>query len=134
MLEKAKKENFIIKEKIFEENKSQVNKYQDIIVGKRGLATLILYELIMLFTSWVPGALGLFLRGRFYPLLLGKVGKGVVFGKNVVLRHPHKIFISDNVVVDDNCVLDAKGEENQGIFISNRVFIGRNTIECRAYW
>ena len=29
---------------------------------------------------------------------------------NVVLRHPHKIHIGDNVVIDDNCLLDAKGE------------------------
>ena len=33
-----------------------------------------------------------------------------VFGQNVALRHPHKIRIGDNVVIDDNCLLDAKGE------------------------
>jgi len=45
-----------------------------------------------------------------------------------VLRHPHKIHIGDDVVVDDNCLLDAKGDENQGIAIGSGVFIGRNTI------
>ena len=49
-------------------------------------------------------------------------------GQNVVLRHPHKIHIGDNVVVDDNCLLDAKGESNTGIRIGSRVFVGRNTI------
>ena len=35
---------------------------------------------------------------------------------------------ADNVVIDDNCLLDAKGETNRGIRIGNGVFIGRNTI------
>ena len=63
-----------------------------------------------------------------YPLLLGACGRNVVFGQNVVLRHPHKIRIGDNVVVDDNCLLDAKGEGNAGITLGRGVFIGRNTI------
>ena len=52
----------------------------------------------------------------------------MVFGQNVVLRHPHKIHIGSNVVIDDNCLLDAKGETNRGIRIGDGVFIGRNTI------
>ena len=52
----------------------------------------------------------------------------MVFGQHVVLRHPHKIRIGDNVVIDDNCLLDAKGESNDGITIGSGVFIGRNTI------
>jgi acetyltransferase-like isoleucine patch superfamily enzyme len=68
------------------------------------------------------------LRKTFYPSLLGRCGRNVVFGQNVVLRHPHKIHIGDNVVIDDNCLLDAKGSDNQGISIGSGVFIGRNTI------
>src|SRR5262249_25515951 len=33
-----------------------------------------------------------------------------------------------HVVIDDNCLVDAKGETNLGIRIGNGVFIGRNTI------
>jgi acetyltransferase-like isoleucine patch superfamily enzyme len=51
-----------------------------------------------------------------------------VFGQHVVLRHPHKIRIGDNVVIDDNCLLDAKGDDNRGIDIASGVFIGRNSI------
>ena len=46
----------------------------------------------------------------------------------MVLRHPHKIRIGDNVVIDDNCLLDAKGDTNRGITIGSGVFVGRNTI------
>ena len=52
----------------------------------------------MLLAQSVPGALGLALRKALYPLLLGACGRNVVFGQNVVLRHPHKIRIADNVV------------------------------------
>ena len=42
---------------------------------------------------------------------------------------PHKIRIGDNVVIDDNCLLDAKGDANSGHHASaDGVFIGRNTI------
>ena len=51
-----------------------------------------------------------------------------MFGVNVTLRHPHKIRIGDNVVIDDLCCLDAKGTDNKGITIGNGVFVGRNTI------
>ena len=76
----------------------------------------------------MPGALGLLLRSKLYPRLLGRCGRNVTFGANVVLRHPHKIFIGDNVVIDDNCCLDAKGSDNVGITIGSGVFVGRNTI------
>jgi acetyltransferase-like isoleucine patch superfamily enzyme len=79
-------------------------------------------------TAPVPGALGLWLRSRLYPLLLGECGRNVVFGQNVVLRHPHRIRIGSNVVIDDNCLLDAKGIDNDGIRIDDGVFVGRNTI------
>ncbi|QXD16203.1 acyltransferase [Rhodocaloribacter litoris] len=111
-----------------ETGRSRADRYRMLVVGQPGWGALIKYELVMLLSSWVPGVLGLFLRSRLYPLVLGHVGKGVVFGTGVVLRHPHKIVIGDNVVIDDNCLLDAKGATNQGISIGNGVFVGRNTI------
>lgn len=124
----AKQENFVIQRKIYDQNKTVAQRYSDLIIGKPGWLNLIRYELIILLCSWLPGALGLFLRSKLYPLLLGKVGRGCVFGTNVALRHPHKIRLGDNVIIDDNCVLDAKGESNEGIFIGSNVFVGRNTI------
>jgi acetyltransferase-like isoleucine patch superfamily enzyme len=99
-----------------------------LIVGRPGWGALIKHECIVLIAQGVPGALGLVLRKWLYPLLLGACGRNVVFGQNVVLRHPHKIHIGSNVVIDDNCLLDAKGESNRGIRTGNGVFVGRNTI------
>jgi acetyltransferase-like isoleucine patch superfamily enzyme len=103
-------------------------KYAALCVGRRGFGALLKYEFVNLFIAPVPGALGLALRRFFYRWILGKVGKGVVFGRNVVLRHPHKIEIGDNTFIDDNAVLDAKGEANAGIRIGANGLIGRNTI------
>ena len=114
-------------EELFAEGSAR-QKYARLVIGKPGLGSLIKYELIVTFTQWLPGAVGLAARKMFYPLLLGSCGRNVVFGQNVVLRHPHKIHIAENVVVDDNCLLDAKGESNRGIRIGSGVFIGRNSI------
>ena len=107
---------------------SKLHKYQVLVVGEKGIWNLIKYELVTLFSAWIPGALGLLLRSKLYPLLLGSTGRGVVFGSNVVLRHPGKLKLKNNIVIDDNSVLDAKGSDNQGIAIGDNVFVGRNTI------
>jgi acetyltransferase-like isoleucine patch superfamily enzyme len=115
-------------EQLFAPGKSSRQKYAELIVGRPGLGALLMYELIVMGAQARAGALGLALRKALYPLLLGACGRSVVFGQNVVLRHPHKIRIGSNVVIDDNCLLDAKGERNRGIAIGDGVFIGRNTI------
>jgi acetyltransferase-like isoleucine patch superfamily enzyme len=115
-------------QQLFDPRRSSREKYAALIVGRPGWGALLHYELVQLLAQWVPGALGLALRQRLYPSLLGACGRGVVFGQGVVLRHPHKIRLGDNVVVDDHCLLDAKGDANHGIGIGRDVFIGRNTI------
>ena len=105
-----------------------MRRYADLVVGRPGLWSLVKYEVIVTAFSWLPGGLGLFLRSRLYPLLLGRTGRNVTFGVNVVLRQPHKIRIGRDVVVDDGCCLDAKGTDNEGITLGDGVFIGRNTI------
>lgn len=119
---------FKVQDPISGRRDSQVRKYQHMVVGSERWWDLIKYELVVLFLARLPGALGLFLRGRLYPLILGEVGRGVAFGANITLRHPGKIRIADGVIVDDNVLLDAKGDGNQGITIGRDSFIGRNAI------
>jgi acetyltransferase-like isoleucine patch superfamily enzyme len=117
-----------IQDAMGEDDRSPLRKYQDLVVGSRRLSRLVRHEVVTLLSSWVPGALGLALRKVMYPWLLGSVGRGVVFGQGVVLRHPAKIRIGDGVTVDDLVVLDAKGTGNRGIEIGDGVFLGRGTI------
>jgi acetyltransferase-like isoleucine patch superfamily enzyme len=115
-------------DQLFAPGTSSAAKYAALVVGRPGVGALLKYELIVMFAQSWPGALGLALRKALFPLLLGSCGRHVVFGQHVVLRHPHKIHIGSNVVVDDNCLLDAKGTTNRGIRIGDGVFVGRNTI------
>lgn len=112
---------------IFDQRKSAREKYQALMVGRPGWGALLHYELVTMLARRMPGALGLFLRSRLYPGLFARCGRNVFFGTDVVLRHPHKIAIGNDVVIDDGCVLDAKGTSNRGITIGNGVFIGRHT-------
>ncbi len=116
-----------IQKELGDGRKSLGGKYRDIFVGRRGPVAFLKYE----FLSWLsgcPGALGYVLRKVFYPALLGGVGKGVVFGRHLTFRHPHKIRIGAGTVIDDYAVLDAKGEENDGIRVGEHAYIGRSAI------
>jgi acetyltransferase-like isoleucine patch superfamily enzyme len=115
-------------DQLFAGTQSARQRYSALVVGRPGWGALLHYEIVQLLGQHLPGALGLALRKTFFPTLLGACGRNVVFGQNVVLRHPHKIRIGDNVVIDDNCLIDAKGESNAGIAIGSGVFIGRNSI------
>jgi len=115
-------------DQLFAGGQSARERYSALVIGRPGWGALLHYEFVQLFAQNVPGALGLALRKTLFPSLLGACGRNVVFGQNVVLRHPHKIRIGDNVAIDDNCLIDAKGEANQGITIGSGVFIGRNSI------
>lgn len=115
-------------DQLFDSKQSAREKYAALVVGRPGWGPLLMHEAVVLLSQHVPGALGFYLRKSLYPALLGACGRNVIFGQNVVLRHPHKIRIGDNVVIDDNCLLDAKGETNQGITIGSGVFVGRNSI------
>jgi acetyltransferase-like isoleucine patch superfamily enzyme len=118
--------------KLFDQNKSSAQKYKEMVVGDRGWAALLYYEFVILFFSILPGALGMVLRKIFFKPLFKSVGQNVVFGRNLTLRQPHKINIGDNVIVDDDCTLDAKGEKNQGISLGDMVTIGRfSSIVCK---
>src|SRR6266511_657097 len=88
-----------IQEAMGDSGRSALRKYQDLVVGSRSLLRLLLYELVITLTSWVPGALGLVLRRLGY-----------------------------HVTIDDQVVLDAKGTANRGITLGQGVFLGRGTI------
>ncbi len=111
-----------------DKKKGFFTKYKEISVGSSSLLFFIYFEVVTTLFSNIPGALGLFLRAVLYRPLFRKIGNGVVFGAHIVIRNPKKIEIGNRVIVDDNCVLDAKGDECEGIFIGDNVFLSRNVI------
>jgi acetyltransferase-like isoleucine patch superfamily enzyme len=117
---------------LFESEKSPIQIYRELVVGDRGWGFLFWYEVIILFSSWIPGALGLIIRKFLYKPLFKEAGRNIVFGKNLILRHPHKVSLGSNIIIDDDCMLDAKGEENEGISIGDFVTIGRfSSLVCK---
>lgn len=115
------------------ERVSALQKYQEMAVGERGVAALLRYEFFMCCLAGTPGAAGLWLRSRLYRYFLGRVGRGVVIGRNVTIRNPKRISLGNNVVIDDGCVLDAKGVGETGITIGDDVILSRNTIlSCKG--
>lgn len=108
--------------------KSAIAKYQEMVIGRKGFFNLLKYELFIMLFGSCPGALGLWLRKTFYPKLFASCGRNVVFGRNISIRHPHKIHLGRNIVINDDAVLDAKGGDEKGLFIGDGVFIGKGTI------
>ena len=102
--------------------------YRALTYGNMGLGKILWAEFLYTCIGGMGGALGLFLRMKLYPALFKSCGRKAVFGKNVTLRHPHKIALGDGVVLDDGSVVDAKGSTNAGIVLGDRVYVGRNTI------
>lgn len=88
---------------------SALRRYQDVMVGSHAWGRTLYYE----FCQWLgplPGALGLLLRKWFWPRLFAGCGGGTVFGRSVILRHPHRIRLGDRVVLGEGCVLDARND------------------------
>lgn len=109
--------------------RSPLASYQQLIVGRRSLTGLLYFEWCR-WLALVPGALGLVLRKIFWPRLFGSCGKGVVFGTDVNLMHPHRIHIGARSVIGDHCVLDARSPAStkvirfgEGVMLSHGVMI-----------
>jgi uncharacterized protein (TIRG00374 family) len=108
-------------------DRSPLAKYQLLCLGNTKLSELIRYELLMLLVNDLPGLLGLSLRRVFYKRLFRKVGRGVVFGRSLVIRQPAKIKIGDGTLIDDRSILTVRGSARSGISIGRDVFVGRDT-------
>lgn len=107
---------------------SPLRRYMALVLGRDSLLALLRYELRILLLSGIPGALGIVLRRKLYRRMFGACGRGLVVGRNVVIRHPHRIVLGDNVILDDNVVLDGKGNRDVAIRVGSNSIIGRNTI------
>jgi acetyltransferase-like isoleucine patch superfamily enzyme len=107
---------------------SPLRRYMALVLGRDSLLALLGYELRVLLLSGIPGALGILLRRKLYRGMFGSCGRGLVVGRNVVVRHPHRIVLGDDVILDDNVVLDGKGNRDVTIRIGSHSIIGRNTI------
>jgi acetyltransferase-like isoleucine patch superfamily enzyme len=124
MKEIDKKE--IIRSKLSESHHSPLKAYRDLTIGNASFLKFLYYEIVTFLFGPMPGGLGFLLRKKFYPRMFKAVGRGVIIGRNVVIRHPNNIVLGDFVTIDDNCIIDGRGAGEEGIIFDDNVLINRN--------
>ena len=121
-----------LSQQLNEESTSALARYQEKVLGSKSVGALLRYELLILLFGNLAGSLGYLFRKKFYPGLFKQVGKSVIFGKGLVLRHPGRIALGDRVAIDDYCLLDAGGD-TAGMTVGEGSIISRNcVIQCKT--
>ena len=107
---------------------STIRAYQDLVVGSRSWWRLLQHELLVCWGAALPGAFGLAFRKFAWRGLFASTGHGVVWGRDVTLRHPAKMRIGSGVTIDEGCQLDAQGCARGEFLIDEGVLISRGCI------
>jgi len=118
----------IIRHKLEAARHSPMAAYRNMTLGESSLWLFIWYELLMMLVAPLGGGLGYLLRKKLYRPLFKSVGKGLIIGRNVVIRHPGNIVIGDHVTIDDHCVLEGRGHHDAGLILEDEVLINRNVM------
>lgn len=118
-------ESNFIRSKLFAPDQSAFERYRELVFAHFSWPKLVRYEILVTFFGPLPGALGFALRKVLYRYLFRKVGKGVIFGRSLTLNHADRVDLGDGVVLDRDCVVDARGAGAAGIKIGDRVIVNR---------
>jgi galactoside O-acetyltransferase len=70
----------------------------------------------------------------FWPRLFAACGQGVQFASNVLLRHPGRIWLGDNVIVSEGVILDARSPGSDRVLvIGDNVMLANNvSMNCKG--
>lgn len=115
----------LIRNALAEGKESPLKTYRKLTVGEAGFGRFLLYEILTMLLGPMPGGVGFYLRKTFYKYLFKEVGRGLIIGRNVSLRHPGKIELGDNVTIDENCLVDARGSGDGGVTLGDDVILNR---------
>ncbi len=116
----------VIREKLASGEGSPFQTYKALTIGDGSLWSFVRYEVLTSLLGPLPGAAGYLLRKIFYRKLFARVGRGLILGRNVVVRHPGKIKIGNNVTIDDNTIIDGRGSGDEGVVLEDNVLVNRN--------
>lgn len=104
---------------------SPLKRYWRKALGDVPLAGFIQYEVATMLLGDLGGALGYLLRKQFYRPLFARMGKGVILGKGIALRHPARITLGDQVAIDDYVLIDASGPKGSKVALGDQVIVSR---------
>lgn len=107
---------------------SALDRYRALTFPDGGMLLFSLYELATMVVLPAPGAVGYLLRKKLLRPLFGGLGRNVIIGRSCVFRHPRRIYLEDNVAIDDYCMLDARGCGDEGMHIGAGTIIGRECV------
>jgi len=125
-------EGDFIRHQLHAGSESSMRRYSKLVLAKPSLLSLLKYEFICMWMP-LPGALGLVLRRLLVKRLLASCGAGSIFGRSITLRHPDNVHVGQSVVLDDYCLIDARGAGEEGITLADRVMVNRGaSIQAKA--
>lgn len=113
---------------LHDENVSMLARYMDKAYGTRRLPLVLANEMRVFLFGDLTGGAGYFLRKLFFGGMFRVAGRGVIFGRGLVLRHPGKISIGERVSIDDDVMLDASGAGEEGISLGDGVIVSRSCV------
>jgi len=113
---------------LHDENVSMLARYMDKAYGTRKLSQVLANEMRVFLFGDLTGGAGYFLRKMFFGGMFRFAGRGVIFGRGLVLRHPGKISIGERVSIDDDVMLDASGAGEEGISLGDGVIVSRSCV------
>ncbi|MBP2688601.1 MAG: Acetyltransferase (isoleucine patch superfamily)-like protein [Deltaproteobacteria bacterium] len=113
---------------LHDESVSMLARYMDKAYGTRKPFPVLANELRVFLLGDLPGGAGYFLRKTFYGGMFRMAGRGVIYGRGLILRHPGKISIGARVSIDDDVMLDASGAGEKGITLGDGVIVSRNCV------
>lgn len=118
-------ESQFIRHRIYGGKGSPLRRYAELVLARPAFWSLLRYELLTTLLGPVPGALGMALRGALWRSLFPVIGRKVVFGCRVTLRHPERIRLGDGVILDDDTLIDGRGAGDEGVVLGDRVIVNR---------
>lgn len=107
---------------------SPARAYRELVAGADSWAGLLRYEIVAVWGARLPGAAGLAFRKALWPGLFLSADRTSVWGRGTSLRHPAKIRVGSEVVVDADCRLDAKGCGPGEFVLAEEVMVSRGCV------
>ena len=118
-------EKEFIRHRLFGNSSSRIGRYAALVLANPTPWALFKYEFLTTLLGSIPGVLGIGLRSILWRTLFPRIGRGVVFGCRVSIRHPERIVLGDGVVLDDDVLIDGRGAGDEGLVLGDRVIVNR---------
>jgi acetyltransferase-like isoleucine patch superfamily enzyme len=113
---------------LHDENVSMLARYMDKAYGTRKMPQILANELRVFLFGDLTGGAGYYFRKIFFGGMFRKAGRGVIYWRGLVLRHPGKISIGERVSIDDDVLLDASGAGEEGISLGDGAIVSRSCV------